>query len=254
MKICAAQTIPIKGNIERNIENHLRLIDLAVENKVQLILFPELSLTGYEPELAKGLAIQLTDERLEVFQSVSDNHEIVISIGAPTKSASGTLISMIIFSPGKERQIYSKQHLHPGEENYFTTGHDFVQIPIEDKKITFAICYETSVEAHSEYAFKTGSDMYLVSVLNSVNGLDADIRRLSGIAEKYGMTALMSNYAGQSGGYNCAGKTSAWNNRGELTGQLNDKNEGLLIVDTNGIGKGDNTKTNADKIIKIELP
>jgi len=253
MKICAAQTIPIKGDIERNIENHMRLIDLAVENKVQLILFPELSLTGYEPELAKDLAIQLSDERLDVFQSVCDKHKIIISVGAPTKNASGTLISMIIFSPGKERQIYSKQHLHPGEENYFSTGQNFVQIPVEDKKITFAICYETSVETHSEYAFKTGSDMYLVSVLNSVNGLDADIRRLSAIAEKYGMTVLMSNYAGQSGGYNCAGKTSAWNNRGELTGQLNDKTEGLLIVDTDGTVKGDNTKNTADKILKIEL-
>lgn len=243
MKICAAQTIPIKGDIESNVDSHLKIIDLAVENKVQLIIFPELSLTGYEPGLANDLAIQLSDERLNVFQTVSNKHEIIISVGVPTKGTSGTLISMIIFSPGKERQIYSKQHLHPGEENYFTTGQDFVQIPIENKKITFAICYETSIETHSEYAFKTGSDMYLASVLNSVNGVDADIRRLSSIAEKYNMTVLMSNYAGQSGGYNCAGKTSAWNNQGKLVGQLNNTNEGLLIVDMDKAGLVDNTKT-----------
>lgn len=254
MKICAVQTIPIKGNVERNIENHLRLIDLAIENNVQLIFFPELSLTGYEPELAKDLAVQLTDERLDVFQTISDSHKIIISVGIPTKSDSGTLISMIIFSPDKERQIYSKQHLHPGEGNYFSTVQNFVQLSIEDKKISFAICYETSVETHSEYAFKMGSDIYLASVLNSVNGLEADINRLSGIAEKYGMTVLMSNYAGQSGGYKCAGKTSAWNNQGKLVGQLNDKNEGLLIVDTDGIGTVGNTKTVTDKILKIELP
>ncbi len=251
MKICAAQTIPVKGNIEKNIENHLLLIDRAVENGAQLIIFPELSLTGYEPQLAKDLAIHADDQRLKVFQSVSDKNDLVICVGAPTQSDSGNRISMVIFTPGKEWQIYSKQHLYPGEENYFVPGQGFVQIPLADKKIVFAICYELSVESHSKYASQMGADVYLASVLNSVSGVDSDIQKLSVIAEKYGMIVMMANYAGQSGGYECAGKTSAWNNRGELIGQLNDKTEGLLIVD---IGQtGDSVKGDAQQVSKIEL-
>jgi predicted amidohydrolase len=47
MKICVAQTRPIKGNIQSNIVNHKKLIDLAVSNGAVIVIFPELSLTGY---------------------------------------------------------------------------------------------------------------------------------------------------------------------------------------------------------------
>ena len=50
MKICVAQTRPIKGDIQSNIDHHKRLIDLAVSNGADTVIFPELSLTGYEPE------------------------------------------------------------------------------------------------------------------------------------------------------------------------------------------------------------
>jgi len=52
------------------------------------------------------------------------------------------------------------------------------------------------------------------------------------IACKYSMTVLMSNCVGQSDGRECAGKTSVWNNKGALVGQLNDTNEGIVIADT----------------------
>ncbi len=47
MKICVAQTRPVKGDIQTNIDNHKRLIDLAISNGADTIIFPELSITGY---------------------------------------------------------------------------------------------------------------------------------------------------------------------------------------------------------------
>ena len=67
MKLAVAQTKPEAGNIEKNIEIHKSLIASAVANKVDLIVFPELSLTGYEPSLAKQLATDQNDHRLDVF-------------------------------------------------------------------------------------------------------------------------------------------------------------------------------------------
>lgn len=46
------------------------------------------------------------------------------------------------------------------------------------------------------------------------------------------MVTCMANYVGKSGGYECAGKSSVWNKKGELIGQLGDKNEGMIIFDT----------------------
>ena len=62
MKICIAQTQALKGNVRQNIQNHLQLIERAVELKSDLIIFPELSITGYEPELAKELATSIEHE------------------------------------------------------------------------------------------------------------------------------------------------------------------------------------------------
>lgn len=55
MKICIAQTRPILGDISANLEAHKRFIDLALSLKTEAIFFPELSLTGYEPKLAKKI-------------------------------------------------------------------------------------------------------------------------------------------------------------------------------------------------------
>lgn len=43
---------------------------------------------------------------------------------------------------------------------------------------------------------------------------------------------MMANYTGTTGGYDCAGKTSAWNKQGALLAQLSYEDEGLLIPDT----------------------
>ena len=232
MKICVAQTSPIKGDIQKNTEAHKSYINTAIANGADVIIFPELSLTGYEPELAKDLATTQDDKRLDVFQEISDKNAVVIGVGLPTKENGNVHVSMIIFQPNKERITYSKQHLYPTEVSYFTPGQKQVFLNIGDSIVAPAICYELSIPEHSEMAHKNHANIYVASVLNSVNGVDGDILKLSNIAKKYRMTVFMANYVGESGGYQCAGKTSIWNSEGVLVGQLNDKSEGLLIFDT----------------------
>lgn len=65
MILAAAQTKPTRGDIEANLADHYRLIELAVQNEVQLIAFPEMSITGYERENAQKLAFKKDDSRLD---------------------------------------------------------------------------------------------------------------------------------------------------------------------------------------------
>ena len=46
-RVLLAQVEPTLGNLERNLEIHLAEIDAARAAKIDLVLFPELSLTGY---------------------------------------------------------------------------------------------------------------------------------------------------------------------------------------------------------------
>ena len=231
MKICVAQTRPIKGDIPGNIDNHKKLIELAVSNGADIIVFPELSLTGYEPTLAKKLATNTEDSRFDDFQKISDTRQVIIGVGVPIKNETGICISMILFHPGKIRQTYSKRFLHSDEEGFFIPGQNSSAIINNKPNMALAICYELSVPEHAENASKSGADIYIASVAKSITGIDNALHRLSGIADKYGMTVLMSNCIGQSDGTECAGRTSIWNSKGILIGQLDGKNEGILIID-----------------------
>lgn len=46
------------------------------------------------------------------------------------------------------------------------------------------------------------------------------------------MATFMANYAGQSGGYECAGKSIIWNNKGEIIVQLDGNQEAILVYNT----------------------
>jgi predicted amidohydrolase len=232
MKICVAQTRPVKGDIQTNINNHKKLIALAVSYGADIIIFPELSITGYEPELAKELATEPEDKRLDDFQNVSDSKHITIGVGMPLKSDSSIVISMILFQPHQPRQTYCKQYLHHDEEPYFIAGKHQVPSMKNKNKMALAICYELSVPEHSENAFKSGAEIYIASVAKSVSGAATAIKTLSDIANKYSMTVLMSNCIGYCDNVYCGGKTSIWNNKGILAGQLNDTNEGIIIINT----------------------
>jgi predicted amidohydrolase len=233
MKIAAAQVRPIKGNIQKNIESHKKLVHTAAAEGAHIIVFPELSLTGYEPALSNELATNQNDERLNDLQKICNAHEIVIGAGMPTKSNAGIQISMIIFTPQLPRQTYSKQYLHEDELPYFVCGEQQVFLSVNDVKIAPAICYESLLPQHSEYASGNGAVVYMASVAKSANGVQKALQYFPDIARKYNMIVLMANCVGPCDNFESAGNTSVWNDKGLLTGQLSKTEEGLLIFDTN---------------------
>ncbi|HEX5170604.1 MAG TPA: nitrilase-related carbon-nitrogen hydrolase, partial [Cyclobacteriaceae bacterium] len=174
---------------------------------------------------------QPDDTGLNDLQLVSDTRNISIGVGIPTKKEKGICISMILFQPYSPRKMYSKKYLHPDEDEFFVRGENFSSLKIKDLDITFAICYEISVAEHLDQAVKSGSKIYIASVAKFTNGIDKALKTLSATAGKYAMTVLMSNCVGQCDGQECGGKSSIWNNRGSLMGQLDNTNEGILVLD-----------------------
>lgn len=174
MKICVAQTRPIKGDMQRNIENHKKLIDLAVANGADTVIFPELSITGYEP----ALATTPNDSRFEDFQKISDTKRG----GRTNKNNTGICITMVLFGPHQARQTYSKRYLHSDEERFFVSGQSSVGLIGNKANVALSICYELSVPEHAEHAFNSGAEIYIASVAKSVDGVGKAVTRLSEIA------------------------------------------------------------------------
>ncbi|MBZ4191263.1 carbon-nitrogen hydrolase family protein [Niabella beijingensis] len=231
MNISVAQVRSVKGNIPANIEIHKRTIAVAADYKAAAVFFPELSVTGYEPELAEQLATNREDQRFNDFQLLSDNNKITIGIGMPTVARAGIHISMIIFQPHVPRQVYSKQELHTDELPYFVNGDGQLILEAGNQKIAPAICFESLQMHHATTAKALGADLYLASVAKSQKGVDKAMLHYPVVAKNYSIPVLMANCVGYCDNFNSAGKSSVWTKEGRLAGQL-DNEEGLLIFDT----------------------
>jgi predicted amidohydrolase len=232
MKFCVAQTEPVKGDIQQNIVNHQLLINRALTHGTDTIIFPELSLTGYEPALAKTLATTPNDAQFNVFQTISDTHDLTIGVGMPTQNETGLNISMLLFQPYTPRRTYSKKYLHADEEPFFISGPNFSSLPIQKVNTAIAICYELSIPQHAADAHQSGAEIYIASVAKTTAGIKHAHKRLADIARTYTIPVLLSNCVGPSDNFVSAGGTAVWDDKGSLLAKLDDTGTGFLIYDT----------------------
>jgi len=249
MNICIAQTKSEKGNVHNNIQNHLKLIERAIEFNSDLIVFPELSITNYEPELANEIATSIEDNIFNPLQSLSDKNQITIGIGMPTKAPDGINISMLIFQPNKNKIVYSKRFLHSDELPYFVSSNNQPLIKINGLNIALGICYETLQKEHFIKAHESNADFYIASVAKPDRGTDKAYLYFPTTAKKFKTPILMCNSVGYSDNFISNGLSSAWNMKGELLAQLDNENQGLLIYDT----ETEQIKIDQPKVIKAKL-
>ncbi len=231
MRICIIQS-ESRGNIRLNIKNHLNLIHQAIRLKSDLIVFPELSLSGYEPKQAQKTAIYPNDAILRPFQMISDEYNVSIAIGVPTKCEEGICISMIIFQPLKDRKTYSKQILHSDELPYFVSGNTTSFIYTNNIKIAFGICFESLQRNHIEYAHQQGAEIYIASVAKSQKNIDNAFSYFPIVSKEFNLPILMSNCIGYNDGFLANGQSAVWDKSGSLTGKLNTTDQGLLVFNT----------------------
>ena len=233
MKLCAVQYEPVKGDIAANVLRHAAFVEQAAAHGGGLIVFPELSLTGYEPTLAEALATHPQDPRLNALQHLSDAHGIVIGAGLPLVSAGKPLIGMVLFQPGSERLAYAKQQLHVDELPYFSPAKAPLVLDLGDhRRIAPAICYESLQPGHAATAAELGATVYLASVAKQASGMEAAHAHYATMAREHGMTVLLANCLGPCDDYVGAGRSAAWSAQGERIASLDGQREGVLMIDS----------------------
>ena len=232
MRICAAQLKPVAGDFTTNFVKHLELINLAVAHRADLVFFPELSLIGYEPRLAKSLAASPTDRCFDMFQQRSNANNLFIGVGMPIAVSSGVQIGMVWFSPLLPLRTYAKQQLHADELHYFVAGDRQLILESVDLKLAPAICYESLQMDHAKKAAALAADVYLTSVAKSASNLVNAMLHFPVVARRYKMYVIMANCVGPSDDFLSVGQSAAWSVRGELLAQMDPESEGLVVLDT----------------------
>lgn len=232
MKSCAVQLASLKGDVQANLERHLACIEQAAALGAELVVFPELSLTGYEPTLARQAALPVGSARLDPLQAACDRLGITIAVGLPLPTPDGIRIGMPIFSPGASRQAYAKQRLHDDELPWFTPGDQAMLMQVGAHQVAPAICYESMFMAHAAAAREHGADLYLVSVAKTAKGIREGYQHYSEVARELGMTVLLANCVGPADTFTGAGGSAAWDSQGRLLASLDDHSEGLIVLDS----------------------
>ncbi|SEM48033.1 Predicted amidohydrolase [Pseudomonas sp. ok272] len=239
--IAAAQSISIAGDLPANIARHQHLIQAAAAQGVQLLVFPELSLTGYERGLAAELAIAPDAQVLQPLRDVARKLGISAVVGIPIRlSPTGpVLIGALVLAADGSLGIYSKQHLHAGEEAAFAPGSGGPVLALGVDRVALAVCADFSHASHAAAAAANGANIYAAGVLITEGGYAPDTTLLQGYAAEHSMVVLMANHAGTTGGWESAGRSAIWAADGSLIAAAHGVGELLVIARRNsGIWSG----------------
>jgi predicted amidohydrolase len=121
-----AQIATCPGQLQHNLERHLDMVDQARRAGARLVVFPELSLSGYL--LAHGVlehALRLDDVRLAPLLKAS--RDIALLVGLPLREGHGGISNAAVLLEGGEirgvhRKLYLPTYGMFDEGRYFIPG------------------------------------------------------------------------------------------------------------------------------------
>ncbi|MDH3892205.1 MAG: carbon-nitrogen hydrolase family protein [candidate division Zixibacteria bacterium] len=234
--LAAAQSNSLAGGIDSNVRTHTKFVQAAIEFDCDLILFPELSLTGYEKELAGELAMTPDDVRLSPLREQAQRSAITIVAGAPIAHADGKpYVGAIVFYSDRSF-VYTKQHLHHSEDEFFSAGDCAGVVDLNGEFAGLAICADIANPAHADEAAALGASIYAASVFVTPEGYPADAALLRQYAAQHQMAVILSNFAGPTGGLSSAGKSALWDETGHLVVAAPESGEYLVVAERTDAG------------------
>ena len=230
--IAVAQSSSSKGDIDENVRRHLMMVARAIENDVNVIVFPELSLTGYEPEIAAQLAIDASDHRLNPLQELSDRSGVTIVAGCPIRSNfNKPYIGALIFRRHLKIETYRKRFVHEDELPWFLPSDDVVVCASHGRHLGIAICFDVSNPQHAADTFRKGADVYVAGVAKTPDGIAKAEEQLAGYARRHQSPVVMANHATETGGSPTGGRSAIWNEFGNIIIRAPESSEHLAIAE-----------------------
>lgn len=154
VRLALAQTNPVVGDLERNLQNIKVAIETAVDSGANLIQFGEMAITGYPIEDLATRVDFLTASRnaldeLKLFLQQSKYRETAVVIGVPTfaDNSNGWAIahnSALAIVGGKVIGQYNKYHLPNysvfDEFRNFVPGNDLLTFEFKKLRFSVVIC------------------------------------------------------------------------------------------------------------------
>lgn len=241
--LAAAQTVPVPCDVNANIAQHLELARVAAERGAEVVVFPELSLTGYELAHGSSLAFSENDDRLTPLREAARVLGAILIVGAPVHLHAALHIAAFILHPDGTQAIHTKRHLGefspedadegrlpPPEHAFFTPGTLAPQIALSSHTAAVAVCAESFQPRVFAEAAERGAKSYLSSHFGIARGSEQRLIGLARIAVRYDMAVVFANYGGPTAGLNASGGSAILSQNGVQLGELEAQGKGVSIA------------------------
>ncbi len=143
LKIALCQMNATVGDIAGNAKRIRAGIEAARAQNAELVLFPELALTGYPPEDLLLREHFLADAAAALTELATDVEGIVAVVGFPER-ARAVYNAAAVLDGGAVRSVYRKAHLPNygvfDEQRYFAAGHNGAVIDLGGRPVGITIC------------------------------------------------------------------------------------------------------------------
>lgn len=166
IKIALAQINFCVGDIAANAKKISEYAICARDDLgADLVVFPELSITGYPPEdllLRSGF---IETARKAVYRLAATVQGIDIVVGMPFEDSDGLKNTAVVLRGGKTLCRYAKQHLPNyqvfDEKRYFIAGSETVVFDCRGVNVGLTVCEDIWFPGPAEEARKAGADVIL---------------------------------------------------------------------------------------------
>lgn len=170
-----AQLSPVLGDLDKNLALHDKILREAEEQGVDLLLFPELSLTGYFlKDMVPSVGLTPRDPRLDLLKKASRRMAIVV--GLVEESADHRFFNAgVYFEDGKLRHVHRKLYLPTyglfDEHRYFAQGDRLRAFDSGFGRIALTICEDLWHPATAYLAALDGAQTILCISASPGRGL-----------------------------------------------------------------------------------
>ena len=223
--IAVAQPLCVAYDVAANALTHAEMIR---EAGARVVVFPELSLTGYELD---AQAIAAHDPRLAAIVEACAATRSVALVGAPVHGETGGVhIGMLAVDATGARVVYRKMWLGGVEPERFSPGSTPAVLEVDGWRLGLAICKDSGIPAHAADTAALGIDVYVAGVLETADDAAIPDQRARRIATDLHVWVVMASFAGSTGGgYDeAAGRSGIWASDGTVVNQAGPETGALV--------------------------
>ncbi|MBM0279643.1 carbon-nitrogen hydrolase family protein [Micromonospora tarensis] len=209
LRLAVAQPRCVALDVAANARAHAAAVRAA---RARVVVFPELSLTGYELDAP---VVSVDDPLLVPLIEACAETGTWALVGAPVV---GDHIAMLAVTGDGVSVAYRKMWLGDAEARRFRPGNAPAVLTVDGWRLGLAICKDTGVAAHAARTAALGIDGYVAGVLESARDAAVIDQRARRVATAHGSWVAVASFAGSTGGGypEAAGRSGIWQPDGEV--------------------------------------